>query len=141
MGTMGKELPRCVILGGGREIGGAAHVWRLDRPMGLGELSHQPDWQGPFDRSNFRRSVLARLDLWQRAARSALSRRLAAGRRHELADLFPRRHQNGQPVAEVRHALAEDPYLCRLSADRRLHLAFGFLSAGYRLRMGAVGGL
>jgi hypothetical protein len=37
-------------------------------------------------------------------------------------------------------ALAEDPYFCRLSADRRLHLAFGFLSAGHRLRMGAVGG-
>src|SRR5215469_11556018 len=140
MGLMGREPPLWVIR---LEIGGAAHVSRLDRwtPSGLGEISHQPDSPGPSVRGDFRQPVLARLDLWQRAPRPALSRRLGAGWRHGLAALFPHRHQNGQPVAEIHRALAEDPYFYRLSTDRRLHLAYGFLSAGHRLRMGAVGGL
>src|SRR4030095_2743056 len=47
------------------------------------------------DRGGFLRSILARLDLWQRAPRSTLSRRLAAGWRPEAAASFSHRHQNG----------------------------------------------
>ncbi len=128
------EPPRWAILGGSREIS------RRDRGA-LGETSHQSDSAGVADRGHLRRPVLARLDLWQRAARPALSRWLGAGWRHGLATLSPRRRQDGQPVAEIGRALAKDPCLRRLPADRRLRLAFGFLTPGHQLRMGFVGGL
>src|SRR5262245_59979985 len=103
--------------------------------------SGQPDSSGCSDRVHFHWPVRPRLDLWQRTPRSALSRRLGAGRGRRLAALFPHRHEDRPPVDAIRHALAEGPYLCRLSADRSLSLAFGFLSAGHQPRMGVVGDL
>ena len=95
-------------LEGCREIGGASRDEQLNgwTRSGLGAMSQHPNHPGNFDRRHFRWPVLAGVDLRQQSARSALSRRLDSGWRHELAALLPYRHQNRQAVCKINHALA-----------------------------------